>query len=75
MGLHVPEDVSVIGFDNIRDGDNAHPRLSTFNVPREELGKEVANYLIGMFSEKQLQFSAIVIRCAYVMKDSVRKLN
>jgi LacI family transcriptional regulator len=75
VGLRIPEDVSVIGFDNIRDGDSAHPRLSTFNVPREELGKEVANYLIGMFSEKQLQFSAIVIRCAYVMKDSVRKLN
>lgn len=75
QGLRIPEDVSVIGFDNIKDGEYASPRLSTFNVPREELGKEVANYLLGMFSERQLQFSQIVIRCAYIQKDSVRKLN
>ncbi len=75
LGLKIPDDVSVIGFDNIRDGEYASPRLSTFNVPREELGKEVANYLIGMFSKKQLQYSQIVIRCIYFPKDSVRKLN
>jgi LacI family transcriptional regulator len=75
LGLRIPDDVSVIGFDNIREGEYASPRLSTFNVPREELGKEVADYLIGMFSKRQLQYSQIVIRCVYLPKDSVKTLN
>ena len=75
LGLRIPDDVSVIGFDNIRDGELASPRLSTFNVPRAELGQEVADYLIGMFSKRQLPFSQIVIRCAYFPKDSVKQLN
>lgn len=75
MGLKIPSDISVIGFDNIRDGEYAIPRLSTFDVPREKLGTEVGNYLLGMFSDRQLQYSQIVVRCAYIPKDSVKKIN
>lgn len=74
IGKRIPEDISVIGFDNIRDGEYANPPLSTFNVPREELGKEIANYLIGMFGERQLRYSQIVIHCPYVSRSSVRSL-
>ncbi|MDD3939033.1 MAG: LacI family DNA-binding transcriptional regulator [Bacilli bacterium] len=75
MGLSIPDDISVIGFDNIRDGEYVVPRLSTFDVPRERLGREVGNYLIGVFSDRQLQYSQIVVRCVYIPKDSVKKLN
>lgn len=75
MGKKIPDDISVIGFDNIKSSSYLNPPLSTYNVPREELGKEVANYLIGVFKENQLQFSEIVIRCSYVSRDSVKKIN
>ena len=75
MGKKIPDDISVIGFDNIKNSCYFDPPLSTYNVPREELGKEVANYLIGVFGENQLQFSEIVIRCGYVPRDSVKKLS
>lgn len=75
MGKRIPEDISVIGFDNIREGQFADPPLSTFNVPREELGKEVANYLVGMFSEKQLQYSQIVIHCPFIPRASIRQIT
>ncbi len=74
-GFKIPDDISVIGFDNIKNSCSFDPPLSTYNVPREELGKEVANYLIGVFGENQLQFSEIVIRCGYVPRDSVKKLS
>lgn len=75
LGLSIPDDISVIGFDNIKDGEYVVPRLSTFDVPRERLGREVGNYLIGVFSDRQLQYSQIVVRCIYIPKDSVKKLN
>ncbi|MFA6619988.1 MAG: LacI family DNA-binding transcriptional regulator [Bacilli bacterium] len=75
LGKKIPDDISVIGFDNIKEGELADPPLSTFNVPREELGKEIANYLIGMFSERQLQYSQIVIHCPYIQRGSIKNLN
>ncbi len=74
MGLTIPQDVSVIGFDNIRESESSYPRLSTFNVPRDELGNEVAKYLINLFADRQLPFSQIVISCEYIEKDSIREI-
>jgi DNA-binding LacI/PurR family transcriptional regulator len=75
LGKKIPDDISVVGFDNIKEGEYATPPLATFNVPREELGKEIANYLIGMFSEKQLQYSQIVIHCPYVERGSIKEIS
>jgi DNA-binding LacI/PurR family transcriptional regulator len=38
-GVRVPEDVSIVGIDNIAFATLARPPLTTINVPREELGK------------------------------------
>ncbi|MCI1245624.1 MAG: LacI family transcriptional regulator [Bacilli bacterium] len=74
IGMRIPDDISVTGFDNVREGQEAIPALTTFNVPREELGKEIADYLLGMFSERRLQYSQIVVHCPLVRRDSTRRL-
>lgn len=38
-GVRVPEDISIVGIDNIAFATLARPPLTTINVPREELGK------------------------------------
>ncbi len=35
-GLHVPEDISVIGFDNLKEGRVAHPQLTSISQHPEE---------------------------------------
>ena len=37
-GVRVPDDISVVGIDNISFATLARPPLTTINVPREELG-------------------------------------
>jgi LacI family transcriptional regulator len=74
LGKRIPDDLSVVGFDNIKEGETSNPPLSTINVPREELGKDIANYLIGMFGERQLQYSQIGIHCPFINRSSIRKL-
>ncbi len=44
-GLGVPEDVSVMGFDNIRLADMVTPKLSTVAQPFEEIGAAAVQYL------------------------------
>lgn len=39
MGLRVPQDLSVIGYDDIQLSAYAHPALTTVSVPRRELAE------------------------------------
>ena len=53
MGLKVPEDVSVTGFDDIELARIARPALTTVHVPHREMGKTAANVLIDMVENGQ----------------------
>ncbi len=75
MGKSIPDDYSVIGFDNISNGRYAVPTLSTFNVPREQIGDEIGLYIIRLTQENKPQYSEFTIRCDFIERDSIRKLN
>ena len=70
LNKRVPEDISVIGFDNIRAGEFMSPKLSTFNIPRQEIGEEVAKYVANSIKSHQIPYSQIVIRCNYIERES-----
>ena len=74
LNKRVPEDISVIGFDNIRTGEYMDPRLSTFNIPRQEIGEEVAKYVANSIKSHQVALSQIVIRCDYIERDSNKEI-
>ena len=37
-GLRIPRDISVIGIDNVSDSAYTQPPLTTFNIPKHEMG-------------------------------------
>jgi len=45
-GRRVPEDVSVVGFDNILDSELVRPRLTTLAAPLVSLGSAAVNHLL-----------------------------
>ena len=75
LNKKVPDDISVIGFDNIRTGEYVTPKLSTFNIPRQEIGEEVAKYVANSIKSHQIAYSQIVIRCDYIERESNKEIN
>lgn len=49
-GIRVPEDVSVIGADDIPFASLTHPPLTTVRIPREKLGELACNVLHQMLT-------------------------
>ena len=52
MGLSVPGQVSVTGFDDIELAGLLSPGLTTVHVPHREMGREAARLLVGMINGK-----------------------
>jgi LacI family transcriptional regulator len=47
LGLRVPEDISVVGFDDLPIAEYVIPQLTTVHVPSEEMGRYAAESLIA----------------------------
>ncbi|ABD54264.1 LacI family DNA-binding transcriptional regulator [Jannaschia sp. CCS1] len=48
MGMIVPDDVSIVGFDDIELTQVTHPELTTVHVPHSEMGRLAAKALIDL---------------------------
>lgn len=73
--LKIPEDISVIGIDDIEFLDYSTPRLSTIGIPKFRLGKRAAELLIKILNknpEEEINFEhQIVLDVNLVERDSV----
>jgi LacI family transcriptional regulator len=47
LGRSVPDDVSVVGFDDVPLTRDLHPPLTTVHLPLEEIGERGMRYLLG----------------------------
>ncbi|MHB8277894.1 MAG: LacI family DNA-binding transcriptional regulator [Candidatus Humimicrobiaceae bacterium] len=52
-GLQIPDDISVIGFDDILMASNIVPPLTTINLPRREIGEIAWNLLHYSIQHKE----------------------
>lgn len=51
-GHRVPDEIAVIGFDNMPVASYMEPQLTTINVPKEYMGQMAVNRLCQIISEK-----------------------
>ncbi len=60
-GLRIPDDISVVGIDNVRDSAYSTPALTTFTVPKYDLGRMAVFLLHDLAQEKPIPPSRVVL--------------
>ncbi len=70
QGLRVPDDVSVVGYDNIRLSEFASPPLTTVNVPRDEIAHTVCAALLPERGASTFVGRDVVIEPELIIRDS-----
>ncbi|MEK4512175.1 MULTISPECIES: LacI family DNA-binding transcriptional regulator [Paenibacillus] len=70
LGLTVPDDISVTGFDNIDDSLRSQPALTTVNVPKEQMGQRAVRMLMDRLSNPGMAQEKILIAVDVVHRDS-----
>jgi len=54
MGVSVPQDVSILGFDSIEEGGFMQPALSTIRMPARDIGRLAAQRMVALIEGKEL---------------------
>ncbi len=73
-GYRIPEDVSIIGFDDIPYSEIASPRLTTIRVPKQEMGQAAARRMIELIRKPTNAKLKIQICTNFIERDSVKEL-
>jgi len=74
-GLRVPEDISVIGFDNIEIAKYVTPKLTTIRQNCQEIGKAAVDILIEQINKKEKLKINKVIPVELIERESCRKID
>ena len=73
LGMRVPEDISVVGFDGLVLGDYTVPRLTTVAQPTQDLVNR-ALALLAHYGIENAQAIHEIVPVALQVKESTRKL-
>lgn len=74
LGIKLPEEVSIVGFDDIVPASYCVPALTTVRQDQEEMGKQAAKMLIDYFENRSFKISKIVLEQKLVIRESVKKI-
>lgn len=73
-GIQVPEEVSVIGFDNTKFGINCEPQITTVEINKEQIAKEVLKQMLWRLKNISEQPRRVMLETKIVERSSVKKI-
>ena len=70
LGLRVPADLSIAGFDDIAWASHTVPPLTTVRIPREEMGRAAARAVVAQLEGGPVAPAETVLHTALVVRAS-----
>ncbi|MCD8013084.1 MAG: LacI family DNA-binding transcriptional regulator [Lachnospiraceae bacterium] len=75
MGYRVPEDISVVGFDNYVPGAYALPKLTTMDVDMDEMSRQAVEILIRLMKGQEQVFGRKVVGGKMIIRESAARVK
>jgi LacI family transcriptional regulator len=69
-GWHIPEQLSIVGFDDIEFASYTHPPLTTIAQPKVEVGYRAAHLLIDRINDKERPFQRVILPTRLIFRES-----
>ena len=74
-GMRVPDDISVVGFDDLPESRWASPPLTTVRQPLVEMGMLAARTILQLSRGQEVEKLRLELATQLVVRDSTRALN
>lgn len=74
-GVRIPEDISVIGFDDISSAEHLSPRLTTIRQPIYEIGHTAVEMLLSLINDPNRIPPNVVFPLHLIIRESVKNLQ
>lgn len=71
-GKKVPEDISVIGFENIHLASQVRPMLSTIHVPAYDIGAVAMRLLTKFMNDEEVELSQVLLQYHVELRQSTK---
>lgn len=75
LGYRIPEDVSVVGFDNTNMCERVVPKLTTLNVDKEVMGIRTVHKLLELIDNRNIYPETILLGVNLIKRDSVKLIK
>jgi LacI family transcriptional regulator len=69
-GLRVPDDISILGFDNIPQSAMVYPPLTTVQQPLEQMGRVATQMLLGILKDPEKEHGRIELPTELILRES-----
>ncbi|VGO15587.1 putative HTH-type transcriptional repressor ExuR [Pontiella desulfatans] len=74
VGINVPEQISITGFDDTEFSKKTHPPLTTIRIDRKQMGVEGAKTILRRIGDPNAPLRKLVIPSELITRDSVKQL-
>ena len=74
-GLQIPEDVSVVGFDNVPKSEWISPPLSTVHIPKTSMGERAVDLLMKRIENPDKSLEAVLVGTHLIKRQSVKNIS
>jgi LacI family transcriptional regulator len=74
-GLRIPEDISIVGFDDIPQASLTHPKLTTVRQPLDEMGRTAVRMLLARIEDPSQPPRRVTLPTQLIVRDSCKAIR
>ncbi|MFN7252655.1 MAG: LacI family DNA-binding transcriptional regulator [Anaerobacillus sp.] len=74
VGLNVPDDISIVGFDDIEIAKYTTPKLTTVRQDTDLIGENAAKVLLNQINDNNKVYSAVTVPVELINRESTKEI-